>query len=119
MSAEKLVILTADQYRADLVEAARQGASMALAEFSQNGGAGSPVLSVNEAAKLLKVGAGTLRAYVSAGQIPHFHIGRVIKFRRADLMNWEPPAPADRLANDPAVLLHRRRAGRAATTSQT
>ena len=59
MSAEKLVILTADQYRADLVEAARQGASMALAEFSQNGGAGSPVLSVNEAAKLLKVGAGT------------------------------------------------------------
>jgi excisionase family DNA binding protein len=93
MSADKLVILTAEQYDERLIRAAELGAEKALAKFSQTGGAEKPVLSMKEATRLLGIGENTLYALVNAKRIPHFHIGRVIKFRRSELLGWEPPAP--------------------------
>ena len=88
---DKLIILTADQYADQLRQAAHMGASIALAEFAQSGGAQKPVLSLKEAADFLNIGQNTLRAYVAAEAVPHFKVGRVLKFRRADLAKWEPP----------------------------
>lgn len=111
MSAEKLVILTADQYGQQLLEAAKMGAQIALSEFTTQGGGSNPVLSVSDAAKFLHIGEGTIRGFVSSGAIPHFKIGRIIKFRRSELIGWEPPVPGHTRI-DPAMLLYEKRKAR-------
>ena len=46
------------------------------------------VLSVAEAAKLLKVGRAALYAAIGAGTVPHRKIGRHIRISRAALVRW-------------------------------
>lgn len=46
------------------------------------------ILTVPEAARLLKVGRTTLRDHIRAGEIPHLRLGRKILLRRDALMAW-------------------------------
>ena len=49
-------------------------------------GAGEgPLLSVDEAATYLKIAAWTLRHWVSQRKIPFVRLGRLVRFRQADL----------------------------------
>ncbi|MGH7794228.1 MAG: helix-turn-helix domain-containing protein [Candidatus Binatia bacterium] len=47
-----------------------------------------PLLTVNEAARLLNVKASTLYAWAYRRQIPSQKVGKVLRFRRQDLESW-------------------------------
>lgn len=51
-------------------------------------GAGSDVLTVPEAAALLRVSTDTLYAAVGRGEVPHRRVGRRILFSRQALNRW-------------------------------
>lgn len=46
------------------------------------------VLSVEEAAVLLRIGRDTLYAEVAANRIPHRKLGKLIRFSRTALVRW-------------------------------
>lgn len=46
------------------------------------------VLNVQEACTYLQVGKPILYRYVRAGEIPHFRLGRVLRFHRESLEKW-------------------------------
>lgn len=46
------------------------------------------ILSVEEAAKLLKVGKACLYSAIAAGSVPHRKIGRHIRLSRSALVRW-------------------------------
>lgn len=48
----------------------------------------SEVLTLFDAAKLLRVSEKTLWAQVRAGAIPHFKIGKQYRFSKAELLDW-------------------------------
>ena len=57
---------------------------MAIVQASQD----SEVLTLFEAAKLVKVSEKTLYLQVKAGKIPHFRIGSQYRFVRSELLAW-------------------------------
>jgi excisionase family DNA binding protein len=46
------------------------------------------LLDINEAAGLLQVKVGTLYSWVSKGTIPYRKAGSLLRFHRAELMQW-------------------------------
>lgn len=48
----------------------------------------SRLLTVAEFAALLRVRPQTIRLWVSQRRIPHFKIGRCVRFRRSDMQGW-------------------------------
>jgi PTS system nitrogen regulatory IIA component len=48
----------------------------------------SEVLTLFDAAKLLKVSEKTLSAQARAGKVPHFKIGKQYRFNKAELLDW-------------------------------
>lgn len=46
------------------------------------------VMTVPEAARFLRVGASTLRAWANQGRLPSVRMGRHLRFRRAALLEW-------------------------------
>lgn len=56
--------------------------------------ASEPYIDYDEAAEYLSMPLGTLRNKVSAGEIPHYKRGRIVRFRRSELdayMRGEDP----------------------------
>jgi len=45
-------------------------------------------LTVFEVASLLSVRPSTVYQWVSSGEIPHYRLGRIVRFRRKDLETW-------------------------------
>ena len=45
-------------------------------------------LTVFEVASLLSVKPSTVYQWVSLGEIPHYRLGRIVRFRRKDLEAW-------------------------------
>ncbi len=69
------------------------GDEIVVDNFAGGGGASSgedplDVLSVAEAAKLLRVGKASLYSALAAGTVPHRKIGRHIRISRAALVRW-------------------------------
>ena len=52
------------------------------------GGEGDDVLTVEDAAELLKLGRNQLYEAIGRGDVPHRRIGRIIRLSRAALMRW-------------------------------
>ncbi|MEK7355627.1 MAG: helix-turn-helix domain-containing protein [Bdellovibrionota bacterium] len=48
----------------------------------------SRLINVAEAAEQLGIASKTLYKWVESGQIPYVRIGRLIRFREADLEEW-------------------------------
>lgn len=46
------------------------------------------LLTIEEAACLLKVKVGTLYSWVSKGKIPFRKVGALLRFHHGELMNW-------------------------------
>ena len=46
------------------------------------------LLSVPEMARWLKVSNVSVYAMVSRGELPHFHIGRRVRFNRGQIEDW-------------------------------
>lgn len=46
------------------------------------------LLTVEEAAALLQVKAGTLYAWVSRGKVPYRKVGALLRFHRGELLEW-------------------------------
>ena len=46
------------------------------------------ILNVQEACALLQIGKPTLYRRVRAGELPHFRLGRVLRFHKASLERW-------------------------------
>ena len=42
----------------------------------------------DEAAEILGCSPKTLRVWVSQKKVPHYKVGRAVRFRRADLLEW-------------------------------
>lgn len=58
-----------------------------------NGGSGpdlltEPLLTTEEAARLLRVPKSTLYELVRSRHLPHVRVGRGLRFTRADLASW-------------------------------
>lgn len=49
---------------------------------------GDEVLTVIEAAQLLRIGRNKLYELVSAGRVPHRRFGRAIRFSKSALLAW-------------------------------
>lgn len=47
-----------------------------------------PLMTANEAAKLLRVPRSTLYELVRSRDLPHIRVGRALRFTRADLGTW-------------------------------
>jgi excisionase family DNA binding protein len=63
----------------------------------RDSGAGDGVLDVRGAAKLLGCSVPTVDRLVAAGKIPSFKVGRLRRFRRADLMSLNEKGGSDEL----------------------
>lgn len=48
----------------------------------------SPIMNVPQAAAYLGVGKDILYTLAARDEIPHFHIGRYLRFNRADIDAW-------------------------------
>lgn len=46
------------------------------------------LMDVKEAAAYLKVPAATIYNYTMKGKIPHSHLGKLLRFRKADIDDW-------------------------------
>ncbi len=46
------------------------------------------ILTTAEAARMLRIRESTLRDHTRRGVIPHFHIGRLVRYHAADLAAW-------------------------------
>jgi excisionase family DNA binding protein len=46
------------------------------------------LLTVEEAAALLRIKPGTLYSWVSKGNVPHRRVGSLVRFDRDELMQW-------------------------------
>ncbi len=49
---------------------------------------GDRLLSIREVAELTSLPISWLYSHVASGKIPHFKLGKYVKFRRADLEAW-------------------------------
>ena len=50
--------------------------------------AGTPWLTIDEAARYLRVSVGTLRNWISAKRLPHVKRGRLVRLNRGELDEW-------------------------------
>lgn len=47
-----------------------------------------PLLTVSEVAEMLSVPASWVYTQVASKRMPHLHVGRYVRFVRADLLAW-------------------------------
>jgi excisionase family DNA binding protein len=80
----QIVILTTDEYRRHLTEAAELGARLAFERTKHHAGA----WSVDECAAYLSVSSRVIYELANRGEIPHFRVGVQIRFHPAEVMNW-------------------------------
>ncbi|HUF54281.1 MAG TPA: helix-turn-helix domain-containing protein [Dehalococcoidia bacterium] len=84
-----------------MVLAAKRGAR-------QGGEVLPALLTVDEVARILRVGRGTCYELIRQGQIPYLRLGRLIRVPRHALMAWlgEDPESVERSAGVPGALQH-------------
>jgi|CZCB01.1.fsa_nt_gi excisionase family DNA binding protein len=58
-----------------------------------------PIMDVKTASKYLLVGKDLLYELAARGEIPHFHVGRYLRFRKDDLDEWSRSHSHQRLTS--------------------
>lgn len=48
----------------------------------------SPLLTVQEAAEITRAAPSTIYRWAETGQLPSIKVGRLLRFRREDLVRW-------------------------------
>jgi excisionase family DNA binding protein len=67
-------------------------------------------MTAREVAAYLNCSTDTVRRLAAGGQLPHYRLGRMVRFRRAEVDNWlgasrrSQDEAAPRLIDDPAQL---------------
>lgn len=69
-------------------------ASMAKRKYV-NWGEVPVIMGTEDAANVLDVHSNTIKKMVKTGELPFFKVGRVLKFRKADLMRFAGVIPND------------------------
>ncbi len=70
-----------------------------------------PLVTANEVAEYLQCSASTIRRLAARGKIPHYRLGKIVRFRRSEVDAWlvlyrhgEVPAAPPKGTVDPSQL---------------
>jgi len=83
-----LVVLPADELRALLQTAVREGVRAALAEARTTRDEEEGYLAIQRAAKFADVHPDTIRVWIKAGRLRGYHAGRELRVLRSDLRRF-------------------------------